>query len=264
MLKKYRAKHADNRMKYEGDTLRARKIFFENPSNNLKLLLQGRYEWMNDYIKPQNIGIEVGCGMGVSKEFITNSNFKITDYADNEWLDVKNLDALDTGYKDNSFDFVISSNMVHHLYSPMKFFKEMDRILKPGGYLLIQEINASLMMCLVLRIMRHEAYDFTVDVFDEEIICNDPDDLWSANCAIPNLLFDDKSKFETHIPEFEMIYHRYKEFFCFFNSGGVIAKTFYIPLPKFCIKILQKVDFVLANLFPRFFALQKSLVLKKR
>ena len=40
-----------------------------------------------------------------------------------------------------------------------------------------------------MKLMKHEAYDFGVDVFDENVICNDKNDPWSANCAVSELLF---------------------------------------------------------------------------
>lgn len=219
---------------------------------------------MNNYIKNEDSGIEVGCGTGLSKLFIKCRNYRITDFAENEWLDDKMVDALNTSYPDNSLDFVISSNMIHHVPYPIKFFKEMHRILKPGGSVIIQEINASWCMRAVLRIMRHEGYDYTINVFDEDLICTDPDDLWSANCAIPNLLFDDKKAFEKNIPYFQIEHTSYSELLLFLNSGGVIAKTKCLRLPKFMLKIMHHIDKILVGVAPQIFALQRQIVLKKK
>ena len=153
--------------------------------------------------------------------------------------------------------------MVHHVPYPVKFFEEMSRILKPGGLLLIQEINASLCMRILLRMMRHEGYCFETNVFDRDAICTDPADLWSANCAIPNLLFDDKKNFHAHISQFKIAKQSYSEFFNFINSGGVIAKTFSVPLPLPVIKALELLDSALANALPSIFALQRQVVLRR-
>lgn len=117
-------------------------------------------------------------------------------------------------------------------------------------------------MMFLLRLMRHEGYDFGIDVFDRDLVCTDPNDLWSANCAIPNLLFDNQHLFHKRIPYFKIIHHSYSEFFTFINSGGVIAKTLFIPLPYFCLKIIQVLDFCFTKCFPSFFALQRQIVLK--
>lgn len=259
----YKPEHSENRMKHEGDVERARKYFFREAPQNLKMLIAKRFEWMNDWIQPGDKGIEVGAGAGLSKEFIRCPGYEITDFADKPWLDHKNIDALATGFKDESFDFVVSSNMIHHVPYPMRFFEEMYRILKPGGLVLIQEINASFFMRLALRLTRHEGYSFTTNVFDRDEIATDANDLWSANCAIPNLLFDDRKHFEEKIPSFKIEHTGFDEFTCFLNSGGVIAKTRYLPLPRWGVRMLQVCDKALANLLPSVFALQRQIVLRK-
>ncbi len=264
MLKKpYFPQHYKNRMKNEGNVKEARNIFFNSSNNNLKFLLKNRYSWMNEYIKENSKGIDIGCGSGISKFYIKSKNFLLTDYSDNDWLDVKNVDALNTPFKDGSFNFIVSSNMIHHIPYPLRFLEEMRRILKPGGLLLIQEINASFFARLILRLMRHEGYSFETNVFDKKIICTDQNDLWSANCAIPNLLFDDEDELNEKASYFQIIKNKHCEFFIFLNSGGVIAKTFYIPLPLFLLEIIKFIDDFLTTMFPRIFALQKQIVLKK-
>jgi SAM-dependent methyltransferase len=260
---RYRPARAENRMHGEGDVRAAREHFFARRGGNLEFLLRRRYEWMNDYIGPSDRGIEIGCGTGVSKLFIRAGEHQLTDYADHEWIDVKNVDALATPFADASFDFVISSNMIHHVPQPLQLFAEMRRVLKPGGWLLVQEINASLSMRFVLRLMRHEGYAFDANVFDPSEICTDPNDLWSANCAIPNLLFDDPAKFEQNVPFFRIERSTFSEFFLFLNSGGVIAKTASVPLPGFALKALAQIDRVLASSLPGVFALQRQIALRK-
>ena len=154
--------------------------------------------------------------------------------------------------------------MIHHVPYPSKFFDEMNRILKPGGKLIIQEINCSFIMKYLLRLMRHEGYDFGIDVFDHNIVCTDPNDLWSANCAIPNLLFDDDVKFEKNFPYFKILHQSHSEFINFINSGGVISKTVYIPLPTFILKMLGRIDSILTSSFSKTFALQRQIVLQKK
>ena len=58
----------------------------------------------------------------VLKKFIKNKNFKISDFSNHNHLDYKNIDAQNTGFENNKFDFVISSNMIHHLPFPLKYF----------------------------------------------------------------------------------------------------------------------------------------------
>ena len=132
---KIKFKHAENRMKNEGNV--SLSILDLNKNKNLFILLNERFSWMNKFIKKDDIGIEVGAAAGFSKKFINCKNFKISDFSDHDHLDYKNIDAQNTGFKNEEFDFILSSNMIHHLPYPVKFFNEMHRILKKDGRLII-------------------------------------------------------------------------------------------------------------------------------
>lgn len=262
--KKFKPKHIENRMKHEGDVKRARQFYFKSNCTNLSFLIKNRFEWMQRYIHESAKGLEVGAGHGLSKLFIQSEDYMISDFADFEWLDYKNIDALNTGFRDCMFDYIVSCNMLHHMPFPVLFLKEMHRILKPNGFLLIQDINASFSMRVLLRVMRHEGYSYDEDVFDEKVICTDPDDLWSANCAIPNLMFDNIDRFTSYFNRlFKVERVSFSEFTIFINSGGVVAKTIYLPLPEIALKILKKFDDMLCKIAPSIFALQRQIVLRK-
>ena len=117
-----------NRMKAIANTKIAREIYNSTRSENLKFLLHQRFNWMNDYINKDDLGIEVGSGAGFLKDYIKNKNLKLTDMSNDEHLDFKNIDAQSTGFPDESFNYVIASNMIHHVPYPIKFFREMNRI----------------------------------------------------------------------------------------------------------------------------------------
>ena len=104
----------------------------------------------------------MGSGAGFTKEFIKNKNFKLSDLGEDEHLDFKNIDAQNTGFKNESFDYVIASNMIHHIPYPIKFFKEMNRILKKDGKLIIFESYCSIIFQIATLIMKHEGFDFTL------------------------------------------------------------------------------------------------------
>ena len=264
MLKRYVPAHNQNRMGHEGDLVGARAYYQKQNNQNLQFLLQGRFEWMNSYIKSGDKGIELGAGIGASKDFIKCEDFKLTDFNESEWLDITNVDALNTGFPPETFDFLIASNLIHHLAKPAIFFNECSRILKPDGLLLIQEINTSFIMRLILRIMRHEGYDENVDAFDPNVTCNNPTDPWSANCSIPKILFSNHKRFNQQFAEFEIVRDLKTEFLIFLNSGGVIAKTRYIPMRRIALRATKKVDDYLIRMSEDLFPLQRQIVLRKR
>ena len=75
----------ENRMKYISD----KNISYLNykSSKNLNFLLNERFDWMNKFIEKDHKGIEVGSGIGFAKNYIKNTNFKITDLSNRSHLE---------------------------------------------------------------------------------------------------------------------------------------------------------------------------------
>jgi SAM-dependent methyltransferase len=252
----------ENRMKHVGDVTAAREFFFEKRPNNLRYLLRKRYEWMNRLIPEKGRVVELGSGAGFAREFIRSGCLLLTDVSPYPWMDLQ-VDALDPPFADQSLDVVICSHMVHHLANPIVFLERIRAALKPGGYLLLQELNTSFLMRLLLRLKRHEGWSYDVDVFDAASVANDPRDPWSANCSVPELLFRDSATFERHLPGYRVVENRLNECFLFPLSGGVIAKSPTIPLPTLVLRCIDLLDGALVRILPSLFALGRSVVLQR-
>ena len=253
----------ENKMK-NADTKTAIEIFNSNKSKNLKYLLAQRFGWMNEFINDDECGIEFGSGAGFAKYYIKNKNFKISDLSEDKHLDFKKVDAQSTNFENESFDYVISSNMIHHIPYPVKYLREMNRILKKNGKLIIFESYCSIFLQLATIIMKHEGFDFTKNVWDENDPKSDEQNAWAGNIAVPNLLFDDKKSFKKKMGNyFSIEYEEITEFLIFLNSGGVTSKTFHIPLPFFILKFINFLDKVLVKILPNIFGLGRRIVLRK-
>ena len=254
--------HEINRMKKEGDVISARESFLKDRKNNLDFLLHGRFNWMNKYIEPFKDIIEIGAGAGFSKFYI-KKNYILSDVLDNPWIDLK-IDALKMDIPDSSLDVIITSHSIHHFAKPVLFFKECERVLRPNGIILIQEINTSLMMRFLLKVMRHEGWSYDVDVYDETKIANDPADPWSANCAIPELLFQDEDSFHKKFESLEIVLNKKVEGFILPLSGGVISKINIPELPHWILKIVSMLDKFLIFIAPQIFSMGRSIVIRKQ
>ncbi len=253
-----------NKMQTIGDVQSAIKMFEEKKSLNVRFLLKERFSWMNNFINENDYGVELGSGAGFAKHFIKSKNFKISDLSSYDHLDYKNIDAQNTKFKDESFNFVIASNMIHHIPYPIKFFKEMNRILKKNGKLIIFEPYCSILLQLATIIMKHEGFDFTINVWDEKKPKSDEDDLWAGNIAVSNLIFDDKNKFEENLGSyFNLKHEKLVECLIFLNSGGVTSKTMHIPLNNFFLNLVNCIDKFLVKVFPSIFATGRQIVLEK-
>jgi SAM-dependent methyltransferase len=242
--------------------MRARNEYEKHLGSNLKFLLRKRFSWMQSYLSPQTYAVEIGCGAGFSELFLRAGTLELTDAEPRPWAH-RIVDAQELPHANASVDVLIANNVIHHLAFPDRFLRGAARVLRPGGYLLIQECNCSWTTRIALRATGHEGYDFSVDPFDATRPCNDPRDPWSANCAIPNLLFDDLDRFRDHYPDFTVEDSGMSEFFIQFNSGGVTATVPYIPLPWAALRVADAIDRALVGVAPRIFASQRRLVLRR-
>jgi len=66
-------------------------------------------------------------------------NYVCSEYIDNKFSSgeiingVMHQDLMATSFNDNCFDMVLTSDVLEHISDPWKAFKEIHRILKPGG-----------------------------------------------------------------------------------------------------------------------------------
>jgi SAM-dependent methyltransferase len=252
-----------NRMGNLGDVAASRASYFDRRSKNLEHLIRSRYEWLNEWVAPDAEGVELGCGIGVGRDFVRCRSLLLTDMSEGVWLDVPNVDATATPFADGQFDFVVVQNVLHHLAHPIRFFPEAARILKPGGLLLVRDVKCSFMTRLMARVTRVEGYSYEVDVFDPTVALSDPQNLWEANNAIPDLLFEDRARFAATVPEFTIEEERFEECLLVLNSGGVTHKTVSVPLPGPALRLLHRIDDVITRRWPRAFAMQRNVVLRR-
>jgi len=61
---------------------------------------------------------------------------------DDERIKFIKMDAFDMDFEDGYFDVVCLSNSLHHLSNINGMLKEMARVLKPNGYLLVNEMKS--------------------------------------------------------------------------------------------------------------------------
>ena len=250
-------------VEHAGDVERARAEYPTRRGANLRHVLRKRFTWMQRYLGPTTHAVEVGCGAGFSAMFLRAGRLELTDTEARPWVD-RVVDAHALPYAEGGLDALIANNVIHHLAYPDRFFREAIRVLRPGGHLLIQECDCALTTRLALRLTGHEGYDFRADPFDPTRPCNDPDDPWSANCAIPNLLFDDLARFGARYRELAVLEMKRSEFFSHFNSGGITARGPYVPLPEPALRVLDAVDALLVAVAPNVFASQRRVVLRRR
>lgn len=95
--------------------------------------------------------LEVGAGTGIISQALVKAGHDVTatDIAPKmaEIITKKGIkavvcDAEKLPFPDASFDTVLASEMLYYLDRPQEFLLEAERVLKPGGVLLISSANA--------------------------------------------------------------------------------------------------------------------------
>ena len=163
----------------------------------------------------------------------------------------------------NKVDVFIINHSLHHCANPSLCLDQMTKYLKKGGVILINEPETSFMLKLIQIILDDESWSLNDKVFNRKKNLFRPRNPWVSNTAIAQLLFKNIRKFEINFPNLKIEKNFVTEFFIFLNSGGVNSTFFSIKLNFFLLNIINLIDNILIFLFPNFFALNRTIVLKK-
>lgn len=102
---------------------------------------------------PKASFLDVGCNRGsftlkAAEKIGTNKIFAIEINKENVKLAMKKgIKVVEADlnnklpFKNNSFDIILANQVIEHLYFTDDFIKEIKRILKPNGYLIISSTN---------------------------------------------------------------------------------------------------------------------------
>lgn len=121
-----------------------------------------------DYLQSESVVLDLGAGAGI----VSQMNFRGLPaqmcgvdldprVVDNPMLDEGRV-ASATGipYEDNRFDVVFSDNVLEHLEEPLQVFREVVRVLKPGGVFLFKTPNKYHYMPVIARLTPHVFHQY--------------------------------------------------------------------------------------------------------
>lgn len=243
----------------------SRKRYKNKKNKNVRFLLEKRFLWMKTFIKGKKNIIELGSGNGASKDILKSKKIILTDIQKYPWITKKvdmNKLKLEKKYI-KKVDVFILNQALHHCANPSKLLKSMSLYLKKNGFILIREPEISFFLKFFLFVMDDEGWSFKVDIYNAKKNIFHPKSPWTANNATPRLLFKDIKEFNYHFPQYSIIKNELSEFLIFLNSGGVVQKTFCIPVNRFLFNLFDYIDKVLIFFLPNVFALGRTVVIKK-
>ena len=247
------------------DTFKSRSKIIKDTNKNLRYLLEKRFFWMNKFIKKKKNIIELGSGNGSLTKILKSKNILLTDIVKYPWIARKvDMAKLNLGKKYlNKVDVFIINHSLHHCCNPAKALKKMSIYLKKNGLILINEPEISFSLKFLQFLLDDEPWSLKVNIFNSKKNIFKSNNPWASNTAIAKLLFSDEGQFNRFFPEYKIIRNDLSEFFIFFNSGGVYNEVIYIPLNKLFLKLLDYIDSILIFFFPKIFALNRTVILKK-
>ena len=122
---------------------------FEDVYN--RKVYRGTGKTVADEIKPTDDVLECACGTGAISVFIAPvcKHLTATDFSEGmlrqtarkvrqyKNVEIRKADMTELDYPDASFDAVVAGNVIHLLQEPDKALKELERVVKSGGKIII-------------------------------------------------------------------------------------------------------------------------------
>ncbi len=163
--------------------------------------------------------LEIGGGIGNLRAALTD--VVSTDIQFAPWLDAV-ADAETLPFKAGSMANIVMFDVLHHIPRPALFLAEAERVLKPGGRLVMIEPAITPVSWLVLRLAHPEPVRLSADPLAAAPLSRD-DDPYDANQAIPTLLFSKpkgQADFHRAFPTLHIREVRLLSLFAYPLSGG--------------------------------------------
>ncbi len=205
----------------------------------LRAIYHDYYERIKGFTQP-GLTLEIGGGTGNLKHYLPN--VITSDILPMPWLDAV-CDAQALPFKDQSFDNMVAVDVLHHIQRPVRFLKEVQRLLRKGGRLVLLEPAITKLSWFFYHFLHPEPVLLKADPLLEGPL--DPArEAFDANQAIPELLFGSfYQAFQRQFPDLALIQKDYLSFFAYPLSGGFRPWSLVSPaMVDFLLKLERQLE----------------------
>ena len=204
-------------------------------------------------------------GDGLRLEIGSGSSFMKHVYPDVITSDIKQLPFLDLVYRGEALPFANGSvraiygiNVFHHIPRPRDFFRELVRVLRPGGGIVLIEPYYGLVARRLFAGL-HATETFDMQTPGWETASTGP--MSAANQALSYIVFKrDLAEFNREFPELSLVADDPHTHLRYVLSGGV---NFRQLVPDLLAPVVTATEWALSPL-ARVLALQHTLVITRR
>ena len=222
----------------------------------LRVIYDDFYDRLAAACRP-GVTIEIGGGIGNLKRRL--SNVVATDIQPAPWLDCV-ADAQRLPFAGGSAANIVMVDVLHHLEFPLVFFREAERVLRPGGRVLMIEPAVTWGSSMLYRLFHHEPVRTSADV----LLDGSPDprrDPYASNQAIPTLLATrDRDRFHRLCPALRVAGVEWFSLAAYPLSGGFKPWSL---LGEGAARRLLSIERVVEPVLGRFTAFRMLLIVEK-
>ena len=143
---------------------------------------------------------------------------------------------------DNTVKALILNKVFHHIPNVSTFLAECERVLAPGGQLLIIDPSHTPLARFLLKHFHTEPYDDKIDNWDF-ISNNKATDANQANTW--NIFFRDQKKFTINYPSLHLTKTQFLPWISYILTGGVSGKNL---IPNCATKLILGLDILFSPL----------------
>ena len=218
--------------------------------------IHNRFQKLDDlYLNGNGSRIELGAGINPMRDSFPD--VLATDMVGSSNLDII-IDAANMDLTGESVRVFFAQNCFHHFPHPDRFFEELDRVLAPGGGLILYEpYYGPFASVLFKRLFSTEGFDKSHSSWEASV--SGP--MNGANQALSYIVFKrDRANFGRKYPNLNIVHQDcVNNYLKYLLSGGLNFKQL---CPDFLSPIIDLVQWCLMP-FSRVFSLHHIIVIRK-